>query len=425
VWTSATASISRTPLTACTRSRSFPGSSIGNFDPDDAVHLMRDVAEMVGEGGHFLIGVDLKKPVEILNAAYNDAAGITAAFTTVRAERRSHTASCCSGSMRWPRCASRTASTGATAPRRSTTASASEMVESGGVHRLNPEKRPNSFLARSTRATSPGSRTAPSSAPSARRTPARPTTGWTRQDATAAQERFDGCMRGRTMYVIPFSMGPLGSPDRPHRRRDHRLALRRRQPAHHDPHGPAGARRARRATASSCPACTVLVRRWPGEQDVPWPCAPNVEDKYITHFPETREIWSYGSGLRRQRPARQEVLRAAHRLGHGARRGLAGRAHADPRRRSPRGQEDIRRRRLPERLRQDQLRHADPARGLRGLEGHHVGDDIAWIKPNRGRQVLRHQPRVRLLRRRPGTNDKSNPNAMPRCTPTASSPTVR
>jgi dimethylhistidine N-methyltransferase len=58
----------------------FPGSSIGNFDQDNAVQLMRDVAEMVGPGGHFLIGVDLKKPVGLLNAAYNDAAGVTAEF---------------------------------------------------------------------------------------------------------------------------------------------------------------------------------------------------------------------------------------------------------------------------------------------------------------------------------------------------------
>lgn len=58
----------------------FPGSSIGNFDHDDAVHLMRDVGEMVGPGGHLLIGVDLKKPAGILHAAYNDAAGVTAAF---------------------------------------------------------------------------------------------------------------------------------------------------------------------------------------------------------------------------------------------------------------------------------------------------------------------------------------------------------
>ena len=58
----------------------FPGSSIGNFDPDDAVHLLRDVGQMVGHGGHLLIGIDLKKNVTVLNAAYNDAAGVTAAF---------------------------------------------------------------------------------------------------------------------------------------------------------------------------------------------------------------------------------------------------------------------------------------------------------------------------------------------------------
>lgn len=58
----------------------FPGSSIGNFDPDDAVRLLTDIGAMVGPGGHLLIGVDLKKPVALLNAAYNDAAGVTAQF---------------------------------------------------------------------------------------------------------------------------------------------------------------------------------------------------------------------------------------------------------------------------------------------------------------------------------------------------------
>jgi len=58
----------------------FPGSSIGNFDPADAVRLLGDIAALVGRGGHLLIGVDLKKPVPRLNAAYNDAAGVTAAF---------------------------------------------------------------------------------------------------------------------------------------------------------------------------------------------------------------------------------------------------------------------------------------------------------------------------------------------------------
>lgn len=72
----------------------FPGSSIGNFDPDDARHLLKDIGELVGPGGHLLIGVDLKKDVQILNDAYNDAAGVTAAFnknllTRIRTELNS------------------------------------------------------------------------------------------------------------------------------------------------------------------------------------------------------------------------------------------------------------------------------------------------------------------------------------------------
>ena len=65
----------------------FPGSSIGNFDPDEAVSLLRDVADMVGPGGQLLIGVDLKKPVDVLNAAYNDSAGVTAEFNRNLHER--------------------------------------------------------------------------------------------------------------------------------------------------------------------------------------------------------------------------------------------------------------------------------------------------------------------------------------------------
>ena len=116
-------------------------------------------------------------------------------------------------------------------------------------------------------------------------------------------------------------------------------------------------------------------------------------------------------GLRRQRAARQEVLRAAHRLGDGARRGLDGRAHADPQADLARGRGQVHHRRVPERLRQDQPRDADPdARGLEGRDDRrrHRLDEV-----RRRRPALRDQPRGRLLRRRAGHRRGDEPERDP------------
>ena len=178
------------------------------------------------------------------------------------------------------------------------------MVEAGTFIQLNPDKRPNSFLARSdpSDVARVEDRTFICSRQQAA-TPARRTTGWSRSEMKATLNGlFDGCMRGRTMYVVPFSMGPLGSPiahigveltDSPYVVVNMRIMTRM---------GKRGARRAGQ-TATSCRACTrSACRSSPGQEDVPWPC--NNEQKYIVHFPEERVDLVVRQRLRRQRAAR-------------------------------------------------------------------------------------------------------------------------